>query len=63
MKKHMTAVVPAPVKMTLRDYFAGQVLAGMAFRTNFSVHWAAEISVNAYQLADAMLAAREANDK
>jgi len=45
--------------MTLRDWFAGQALAGMLDRTyGIPVSIIAERS---YQMADAMLAAREGN--
>ena len=43
--------------MSLRDYFAGQVLAG-----NLGNPWASnsdDIAVRCYQIADAMLAARK----
>jgi hypothetical protein len=48
--------------MTLRDYFAGQALAGMLMNYTTAKFGLAEISVanHAYKLADAMLAAREA---
>lgn len=42
--------------MTLRDYFAGQALAGM----NASEMHAKKMAEWAYETADAMLAAREA---
>lgn len=49
--------------MTLRDWFAGQALAGMlaseAGIPPYSNSWAAE---RAYQMADAMLAARKEPD-
>jgi len=45
--------------MTLRDYFAGQALAGILSAANFgnAKDW---IGQRAYEYADAMLAAREA---
>jgi len=46
--------------MTLRDYFAGQALAGIMARgtgTSNAVEWAPE---EAYAVADAMLSARNA---
>ena len=44
--------------MTLRDWYAGQALAGL--EANSSVDMTVEdAAVMAYQLADAMLAARE----
>lgn len=42
--------------MTLRDYFAGQSLAGLCASGAFSMDRCAR---NAYEAADAMLAARE----
>jgi len=49
--------------MTLRDWFAGQALVGMlaskAGIPPYSNSWAAE---RAYQMADAMLAARKETD-
>jgi hypothetical protein len=47
--------------MTVRDYFAGQALAGMLMNYTTAKFGLAEISVanHAYKLADAMLAARE----
>ena len=42
--------------MSLRDYFAGQALAGLL---THAMRTPAEASREAYQLADAMLAARE----
>ena len=51
--------------MTLRDYFAGQALAGMlAHGTRYKPregadrNWHVAIADEAYELADAMLAAR-----
>lgn len=45
--------------MSLRDWFAGQALAGLCveMRTD-SEAYRAKIAVRAYELADAMLAAR-----
>lgn len=42
--------------MTLRDWFAGQALAGGAGRSFF---WPRDQADKAYEVADAMLAARE----
>ena len=42
--------------MTLRDYFAGQALAGMLADGSYSFNGAAQ---DAYAFADAMLAERE----
>ena len=43
--------------MTLRDWFAGQALAGMLARGTTNDD--AEVAVEAYSLADAMLEARK----
>ncbi len=45
------------IGMSLRDYFAGQCIVGMACRVG-SEAWRSEISRRAYELADAMLAER-----
>jgi hypothetical protein len=47
--------------MTLRDYFAGQALAGILLNYTTQKFGASEFTVGtaAYQYADAMLAARE----
>lgn len=55
--------------MTLRDYFAAKALQGLLANTvmgDASIHdrapdWLADISVGAYEFADAMLKAREAS--
>lgn len=46
--------------MSLRDYFAGQVLASGAFYTRpvGAVEWQADIAWCAYSIADAMIAER-----
>ena len=44
--------------MTLRDYFAGQVLIGLSIRREGATN--ENDARNAYALADAMLKAREA---
>ena len=46
--------------MTLRDYFAGQALAGMFADRNRSLTQEHHMAHDAYLIADAMLAAREA---
>jgi hypothetical protein len=46
--------------MTLRDYFAGQALAGVLVAWHPSEGEAEKWATNAYAVADAMLAAREA---
>ena len=43
--------------MTLRDYFAGQALAGLLAK--YGIGGAAMLAKNCYEHADAMLAARE----
>lgn len=49
--------------MTLRDYFAGQALAGILMNHTTAKFGLTEISVAcyAYKFADAMLAAKEAS--
>ena len=53
-----TIHVYGPNGMTLRDYFAGQALAGILASANFGnvKDW---IGTKAYEVADSMLAARE----
>jgi hypothetical protein len=48
--------------MTLRDYFAGQALAGILASANFGnvKDW---IGAKAYEAADSMLAARERKEE
>lgn len=48
--------------MTLRDYFAAKAMQGMCSSDSYCVDgWAhSDIAVQAYQMADAMLRAREA---
>jgi len=45
--------------MTLRDWFAGQALAGECARTASSEMFPQNAAVAAYKIADAMLAERE----
>jgi hypothetical protein len=45
--------------MTLRDWFAGQALAGMCADPDMGSNTADAIAGSAYSLADAMLKARE----
>ena len=48
--------------MTLRDWFAGQVLQGLASdREYYWDHTNEEIATASYNMADAMLKARSAN--
>lgn len=57
--------------MSLRDYFAAKALLGILSDSNFLTHstkgtkdadeWRGNIAGHAYEYADAMLAAREAN--
>lgn len=44
--------------MSLRDYFAGQTLAGLCANTNYDWSWE-ESARQSYRAADAMLKARE----
>jgi hypothetical protein len=46
------------IGMSLRDYFAGQCIVGMACRVGNEA-WRSELSRRAYELADAMLAERK----
>ena len=72
MEKNNPPAFPLPLKsgshagMTLRDYFAGQALAGMCASQWFPDHGKHEsgdmgtgLAANAYSYADAMLAARK----
>ena len=49
--------IPAPTGMSLRDWFAGQALAGMCAANNPETSWNDDVN-RAYALADAMLKAR-----
>jgi hypothetical protein len=49
----------APQGMTLRDYFAGQALQGAAHRLNNPHEHRDILASDCYEIADAMLAARE----
>lgn len=51
---------PTPPGMTLRDWFAGQAIAGACARAEWTPENAASIAADAYAYADAMLKAREA---
>jgi hypothetical protein len=48
--------------MTLRDYFAGQALAGYVANENSWTVTCAKSAEDAYNYADAMLAARESKE-
>ncbi|MGA0889625.1 MAG: hypothetical protein ACO3S0_17045 [bacterium] len=54
--------------MTLRDYFAGQALAGgleQGVEDDMNIEWwhgPHKIAKRAYSIADAMLKARQSND-
>ena len=51
---------PAPSGIKLRDYFAGQALAGICGDgIPGNHHWPANVVRDAYELADLMLAERE----
>ena len=45
--------------MTLRDWFAGQALAGYRCNRDYSEHSSSDIAMYSYMDADAMLAQRE----
>jgi len=47
------------MNIELRDYFAGQVLAGMLSRTFTTISNYEEAASGAYAMADAMIKARE----
>jgi hypothetical protein len=58
---HPPAGYPYPDPgMTLRDWFAGQALAGLVFHNHYGARSDDEIANGAYAYADAMIAAREA---
>jgi hypothetical protein len=48
--------------MTLRDYFAAKAMQGMVSNPNYSINdWSKrDIAIQSYEMADAMLKAREA---
>ena len=59
--------VPLPVSLTLRDWFAGQALVGMGAWGPAPHNWYGEAQLRAkakyaYEIADAMLKARDATD-
>jgi hypothetical protein len=45
--------------MSLRDWFAGQALAGLVFHNDYGARSDDEIANGAYAYADAMIAARK----
>lgn len=47
--------------LSLRDYFAGQVLAGATANTETGDISMSSLALGAYEFADAMLAARKVN--
>jgi hypothetical protein len=51
---------PLPTGISLRDYFAGQALAGILANDTINADFAGLIPRTAYQIADEMLKAREA---
>ena len=52
-------VEPAEIGMSLRDWFAGQALAGIAATNILNAKLGREVATLAYAIADAMLEARE----
>jgi len=51
--------IPPNNGMTLRDWFAGQALAGLVLHNDYGARSDDEIANGAYAYADAMIAARE----
>jgi hypothetical protein len=49
--------------MSLRDYFAGQMLAGMISENEWYAQSATTVAMRAYQLADAMIAVSKLEPK
>ncbi len=49
--------------MSLRDWFAGQAVAGHDLDGNWCTPNYAELAMHCYQIADAMLAARSATNE
>jgi hypothetical protein len=47
------------IGMSLRDYFAAKAMCGLVANSNLKGAKSSHISNDAYQIADAMLAARE----
>jgi hypothetical protein len=60
--KASSGVIPGPRGMTLRDYFAGQALAGYSASDEHFCEWThRETADQAYAAADAMIAERDKN--
>lgn len=55
-------VYPGMGGMSLRDWFAGQALAGYIANAEFGGSKSSIVAVDCYGLADAMLKAREGGD-
>lgn len=58
-KEHNGAHYHSHMGMSLRDYFAGLVLAGMATGAGFQGAPWDKLSADAYEAADAMISARQ----
>jgi hypothetical protein len=51
-----------PIGMSLHDWFAGQALASASIANHIGPNWQSLMADQAYQIADAMLAARSAKE-
>ena len=59
---HQTAdALAVPLQISLRDWFAGQIMSGIMQNRGFGVH-PTDAARGAYMRADAMLAARAAKE-
>lgn len=49
--------------MSLRDYFAGQIVAGLLANSSYEDYRPAPLAMSAYEVADAMIVARKVGAK